>query len=132
MTWAGVTYSAPPPGGTARNFVSATRQTLPLPPARRSTLRLVAASHHGPVPGTVTVRYADGSTAATTLTVPDWCNPTGTVVLAMPHRIKAGQGTDGPAASLFGFAVALDPGKELRSVTLPDDPKIQLYALTLQ
>ncbi|MFI7546775.1 GH92 family glycosyl hydrolase [Actinoplanes sp. NPDC049599] len=132
VTWAGVTYSAPAPGGTARNFVPAARQTLPLPAVRRGTLRLVAASHHGPVPGTVTVRYADGSTAATTLTVPDWCNPAGTVVLAMPHRIKAGQGTDGPPSNLFGFAVALDPGKDLRSVTLPDDPRIQLYAVTLQ
>ena len=29
-------------------------------------------------------------------------------------------------------AVAVDPGKELRSVTLPDDTRIKLYALTLQ
>ena len=134
VTWGGVIYSAPTPGGTARNFVQAGRQTLPLPTARRSTLRLVAAAHHGPVPGTVTVRYADGSTTATTVTVPDWCGSAGTntTVLAMPHRIKAGQGTDGPPVNLFGFAVALDPGKELRSVTLPDDPRIQLYAVTLQ
>ena len=131
VTWGGVTYSAPPPGGTARNFVQAGRQTLPLPAARRSTLRLVAAAHHGPVPGTVTVRYADGSTAATVVTVPDWCG-TGTTVLAMPHRIKAGQGTDGPPVNLFGISVALDPGKELRSVTLPDDTRIHLYAVTLQ
>jgi hypothetical protein len=83
------------------------------------------------VPGTVTVRYADGSTTATTVTVPDWC-ATGPAVLALPHRIKAGQGTDGPAVNLFGLTVALDPGKELRSVTLPDDSRIQLYAVTLQ
>ncbi|MEU8614046.1 hypothetical protein AB0C29_39270, partial [Actinoplanes sp. NPDC048791] len=107
------------------------RQTLPLPALRRSTLRLVVAANHGPVPGTVTVRYADGSTAATSVTVPDWC-ATGSAVLAMPHRIKAGQGTDGPAVNLFGVAVAVDPGKELRSVTLPDDTRIKLYALTLQ
>ena len=133
VTWGGVIYSAPAPGGAARNFVQAGRQTLSLPAQRRSTLRLVATAHHGPVPGTVTVRYTDGSTAATTLTVPDWCAPagTGTTVLAMAHRIKAGQGVDGPPVNLFGFAVTLDPGKELRSVTLPDDPRIQLYALTV-
>lgn len=81
--------------------------------------------------GTVTVRYTDNSTAAATVAVPDWC-ASGAAVLAMPHRIKAGQGVDGPPVSLFGFAVALDPGKELRSVTLPDDPRIQLYAVTVQ
>ncbi|MEK8110379.1 hypothetical protein NKG94_50775 [Micromonospora sp. M12] len=81
----------------------------------------------------MTIRYTDGSTAAATVTVPDWCGPAGntTTVLAMPHRIKAGQGLDGPPVNLFGVSVALNPGKELRSVTLPDDPRIQLYALTL-
>ncbi|MET8044324.1 GH92 family glycosyl hydrolase [Micromonospora sp. NPDC005215] len=134
VTWGGVVYSTPPSGGTAKNFVQAGRQTLPLPTVRRSTLRLVAAAHHGPVTGAVTIRYTDGSTAAATATVPDWCGPAGDsmTVLAMPHRIKAGQGLDGPPVNLFGVAVALNPGKELRSVTLPDDPRIQLYALTLQ
>ncbi|MGX6601388.1 GH92 family glycosyl hydrolase [Micromonosporaceae bacterium Da 78-11] len=132
VTWGGVNYSAPPTGGTAKNFVAAQKQTLPLPTQRRSTLRLVAASHHGPVSGTVTVRYTDGTTAAATLTVPDWCGPTGGAVLTMANRIKAGQGLDGPAASLFGLSVALNPGKELRSVTLPDDNRIRVYAVTLQ
>jgi hypothetical protein len=134
VTWGGVLYSTPAPGGTARNFVPAGRQTIPLPAARRTTLRLVAAAHHGPVPGTVTVRYADGTSTAATVTVPDWCAPAGSnpAVLAMPHRIKAGQGTDGPAVNLFGLAVPLDPNRELRSVTLPDDSRIQLYAVTVQ
>jgi hypothetical protein len=131
VTWGGVVYSTPSPAGTAKNFVQAGRQTLPLPALRRSTLRLVAAAHHGPVSGALTVRYTDGSTASSTVTVPDWCAQPGTAV-AMPHRIKAGQGTDGPAVNLFGFAVALDPGKELRSVTLPDDSRIRLYAATVQ
>jgi hypothetical protein len=133
VTWAGVTYSAPPPGGTARNFVRASRQTLPLPGARRSTLRLIAATHQGPVAGTVTVRYADGTTATTTVTVPDWAaTNAGPTVLSMPHRIKTGRGTDSPPVSLFSFAVALNPDKELRSITLPDDPRIKLYAVTVQ
>ncbi|GIF13386.1 glycosyl hydrolase family 92 [Actinoplanes teichomyceticus] len=133
VTWNGVTYSAPSPAGAAGNFVPAGGPALPLPTLRRGTLRLVAAAHHGPVTGTVTVRYTDGGTAATTLTVPDWCAPagSGTAVLAMPHRIRAGQGVDGPPASLFGFTVALDPGRELRSVTLPADARIRVYAITV-
>ena len=131
VTWGGVTYSAPAPGGTTKNFVPARGQTLFLPTGKRSALRLVAAAHHGPVTGPVTVRYADGSAAATSLTVPDWC-ATGPAVLTMPHRIKAGLGVDGPGVNLFGFSVPLDPAKDIRSVTLPDDARLQLYAVTLQ
>ena len=131
VTWGGVTYSAPAPGGTAKNFVPARGQTLFLPVGKRSALRLVAAAHHGSVTGAVTVRYADGSSAATSLTVPDWC-AAGPTVLTMAHRIKAGSGVDSPAVNLFGFSVPLDPAKEIRSVTLPDDGRLQLYAATLQ
>jgi hypothetical protein len=49
----------------------------------------------------------------------------------MPHRIKAGQGVDGPPVSLFGVTVPLAAGKTIRSLTLPNDARIQMYALTL-
>jgi hypothetical protein len=50
----------------------------------------------------------------------------------MPHRIKAGLGVDGPAVNLFGLSAPLDPAKDVRSVTLPDDSRLQVYAVTLQ
>jgi hypothetical protein len=134
VTWGGTVYATPEPGGTAPNLVVARGQSILLPEGRRTALRLVMTSHNGPVPAPLTIGYADGSSTQAALSVGDWCNdPTpGTgVVLAMPHRIKAGQGVDGPPTKLFGLSVPLAGGKQVRSLTLPDDPRLHLYAVTL-
>jgi len=51
------------------------------------------------------------------------------VALAMDHRIKAGQGIDGPPVSLF--SVTIPVGANVRSLTLPAQPNLFVYALTL-
>ncbi|MCM4078396.1 GH92 family glycosyl hydrolase [Paractinoplanes hotanensis] len=135
VTWSGVTYDAPDPTGTAPNFVPATGQTLLLAPATRTAANLVLTSHNGPVGTSVTVGYTDGTYASTPLTVADWCGGTAapgtTAVLSMPHRIKAGQGVDGPPVALFGARIPLSAGKQIRSITLPADPRVYVYAVTL-
>ncbi|BCJ55139.1 hypothetical protein Asp14428_66140 [Actinoplanes sp. NBRC 14428] len=68
------------------------------------------------------------------MTIADWCGspaPGTTTVLGMPHRIKAGQGVDGPPVSLFAASLPIAAGKQIRSVTLPNDPRFQVYAVTL-
>jgi predicted alpha-1,2-mannosidase len=134
VTFDGVTYAAPDPAGTAANFVKAKGQSLLLPAGKHAALKVVATAHNGPVTARLVVGYADGTSATVPITVADWCGTAAagsTTVLAMPHRIKAGQGVDGPPISLFGFSVPLDPAKEIRSVSLPDDGRVHLYAVTL-
>ncbi len=130
VTWGGITYQAPDPTGTAPNFVEARGQGLLLPGGQFSWLHVVGSSHNGPVSTSFTVWYTDGTSAEVAATVPDWAGG-GLAVLEMPHRIKAGQGVDGPPVRLFGQSLRLDPAKTVRSVTLPDDPRVELYALTL-
>ena len=134
VTWDGVTYTAPDPTGTAANFVESHGQRVPLTAGDRGAVRIVAASHNGPVNTTIGVEYADGTSARIPVVVGDWAGAApaaDTVVLAMPHRIRAGQGVDGPPVALFGLAVALTPGVPLRSLTLPDDGRVEVYAVTL-
>jgi predicted alpha-1,2-mannosidase len=134
VTWDGVTYQAPDPRGTAKNFVPATGQSLLLPPADHSAIKLVATAYNGPATAALTIGYADGTTSQATVVVADWCGSPAagtTNVLAMPHRIKAGQGVDGPPVSLFGASLPIEAGKQVRSITLPNDPRLHLYALTL-
>lgn len=135
VTWGGITYDAPDPTGTEVNFVQARGQALLLPGGRRGALHLAVTSRNGPVSGQLTIGYADGTTAQLPITVADWCagDPAAgsTTLLAMPHRIRAGQGVDGPPVKLFGLAVPLDQGKEIRSVNLPADPRLYVYAATL-
>ena len=135
VVWDGVTYDAPVPSGTAPNFVEARGQAMLLPAGSYGTLRLVGASHHGPVTTTLTVRYTDGTTAELPVTVGDWAGSTpqgGSVALEMPHRIKSGQGVDGPPVRLFGSSADLDASKTVRSVGLQNDPRVQIYAITLR
>ncbi|WP_067507388.1 GH92 family glycosyl hydrolase [Actinoplanes sp. TFC3] len=134
VTWDGVTYEAPDPTGTKANFVQAKGQSLLVPAGDHSTLNLVATTHNGPVTVPLTIGYADGSSETAAVTIADWCGTAaaGTKqALAMPHRIKAGQGVDGPATSLFSAAVPLTAGAQIRSVTLPNDGRVSLYALTI-
>jgi hypothetical protein len=134
VTWDGVTYQAPDPAGTAKNFVPARGQSLLLPVGDHAAVKLVATTHNGPVTAAVTIGYADGTSAPATVTVADWCGtaaPGSTTVLAMPHRIKAGQGVDGPPVHLFGVSLPVAAGEQVRSITLPNDPRLHLYAVTL-
>ena len=134
VTWGGVTYTAPDATGTAKNFVPATGQSLLLPAGNHTTVKLVATAYNGPVTAGLSIGYTDGTSAQATLTVPDWCGSAeggSTLALAMPHRIKSGQGVDGPPVNLYGFSVPIAAGKQIRSITLPNDPRVNLYAVTL-
>jgi len=134
VAWDGVTYSTPDAKGTAPNFVETRGQAVLLPQGNYSAVKLVSSSHNGPVTGAVTLRYADGTSTQVSVTAGDWAGSTpngSTVVLDMPHRIKAGQGVDGPPVRLFGQSLAVDPAKVLQSITFPDDPRVEVYAVTL-
>ncbi|UJW31753.1 GH92 family glycosyl hydrolase [Saccharothrix sp. AJ9571] len=134
VDWAGTRYAAPDPTGTAANFVEARGQGLLLPAGSHEALKLVSASHNGPVTVSLNVQYTDGTGTELPVVVGDWAGsaPEGTTVaLEMPHRIKAGQGVDGPPVRLFAQSLPLDPAKTVRSVTLPNDPRVEIYALTL-
>ncbi|GAA2604639.1 GH92 family glycosyl hydrolase [Paractinoplanes durhamensis] len=133
VTWDGVTFLAPSPAGTAPNFMPAAGQALLLP-AGHATAHLVVTSHNGPVSGGLTIGYTDGTYASVPLTVADWCGSPAagtTTVLAMDHRIKAGQGVDGPPVSLFGVTVPAAAGKQLRSLTLPTAAGLYVYAVSI-
>jgi predicted alpha-1,2-mannosidase len=133
VTWGGVPFDAPDPTGAAPNFVQADGQALLLPAsAPASALHLIVTSHNGPVSGALTLGYADGTTEAVPVTVADWCGgPIAgtTTALAMDHRIRAGQGVDGPPVSLFEATIPVGAG--LRSVTLPAEQHLFVYAMTL-
>jgi len=47
-----------------------------------------------------------------------------------PYRIRAGTGRDAPPVSLWHVAVPLDGTREAVSLTLPDDPRLEVYAIS--
>ncbi|HEV2373269.1 MAG TPA: hypothetical protein VGS19_13985 [Streptosporangiaceae bacterium] len=74
-------------------------------------------------PAVGTVNYASGcvvSSTTYTLTVPDWvAGPTDIAALTMAQRDSA-TGQSSTPDSIYAFAVPLDPGCTVQSVTLPD------------
>jgi predicted alpha-1,2-mannosidase len=128
----GVPYALPDPSGTAANFVTARGQQLAVPAGSYSTLHVLGAAHHGDVSSQVTITYTDGTSATAPFALTDWASSSGhngnRVALPMAHRIKAGQGVDGPPVNLFSAAVPLDPARTVQSITLPDNSKAEVYA----
>lgn len=134
-TLGGVTYAMPDPTGTTENFVTARGQQLALPAGSYSALHVLGAAHGGGVSSPATVTYTDGTSAQVPFALTDWAGSTGTngntIALAMSHRIKAGQGVDGPPVNLFEEALPVDPHRTVQSVALPNDPRAEVYAATL-
>jgi hypothetical protein len=133
-TLAGAPFVLPDPSGTSANFVTARGQQLAVPAGAYSTLHLLGAAHGGDVNSTATVTYTDGTTAEVSFALTDWAGSSGrngnTVALAMAHRIKAGQGVDGPPVNLFAATAPLDPTRTVQSIRLPDSPNAEVYAAT--
>ncbi|WP_063772132.1 NEW3 domain-containing protein [Kitasatospora mediocidica] len=88
--------------------------------------------------GTVTVTYTDGTTSTGQLGFPNWCcTPTSDygaqIVLTTDHRnTPAGPANYGTSYRVFSNTVPLTAGKTVRTVTLPDQPAIHLFALSIK
>jgi hypothetical protein len=134
VTLGGVPYQAPSTAGSDPNFVEGHGQGIVLPEGRYAAAHVLGAAHHGNADDTATVTYADGSTQTVPLRLTDWAGQAAfgnTTEIPMAYRVKAGQGKDGPAVAIFGTVVPLDASRTVRSITLPDDSHVEIYAVTL-
>ncbi|MGH3167750.1 MAG: hypothetical protein ACRDN0_17915, partial [Trebonia sp.] len=67
------------------------------------------------------VTYASGAQESYGLTVPNWISgPTASAVMATPDRLSPTGVLAGQKSKIYAFAVPLDPGEPVASVTLPD------------
>jgi hypothetical protein len=133
-TIGGVTYDAPPTDGAQANFVEARGQAIVLPEGRYAVAHVLGATHNGDVDAKATIAYADGSSATLPLRLTDWAGGGSfgnAKAIPMAYRLKAGQGQDGPPVAIFGTDLALDATKAVRSITLPADARLEVYAITL-
>jgi hypothetical protein len=134
VTLNGVPYHAPSSAGTDPNFVEGHGQAVVLPAGTYSAAHILGAAHHGSADDTATVTYADGGTQTVPLRLTDWAGAAAfgnTTEIQMPYRLKAGQGQDSPPVAIFGTVVPLDASRTVRSITLPNDSHVEVYAVTL-
>lgn len=127
-------YGAQAPG--AQNAVACAGQVLPVPRGRYVGLHLAALSTAGedrPLP--LVLRYKDGTSEAVTRLVGDWNRPPTDreAVAALAHRKRTRDGDlAGVVCALRHIIVPVSVGKELISVTLPNDPAVKIFAMTLE
>ncbi|MFR0359516.1 hypothetical protein [Streptomyces sediminimaris] len=87
------------------------------------------------------VTYADGTTSAYHLTVPDWVYGSNALAaVTLPHRNHTNGTQETRSTNIYAFAVPLKPGAAISSVTLPDlsdaarqdVPGLHLFGMTVR
>jgi hypothetical protein len=133
--WDGVSFTLGP--ANASDVIPGSGQTLPLPEGNFTSLLLLATAVNGSQSGlTFTVTYTDNSTANFAQSVSDWVGsqnyPGEFRAVNMVYR-NAGGGTNdlNTSVNLYGYSFTLNPAKTIKSITLPNDGNVMVFAITL-
>ncbi|MGN8025357.1 RICIN domain-containing protein [Microbacterium sp. 22242] len=123
------------PPGTADNVAGGAR-TVPVS-GQGNVLAVLGTGTSGSATDAVTVHYADGSTSAGNLGLPNWCCLSTTAYGAKVAVVTKGKNTaTGPAYPtteyrLYTNTVEVDAGKQVVAVTLPGNASVHVFALTV-
>jgi alpha-mannosidase len=122
--------------GPANAPDAVTSKTVALPDGKFASLKMLAVGVNGDQElQTFTVTYADGTSTSFTQSLSDWAVPrnfTGeSAAVAMPYRLTADGSKD--ARTFYGNAYSfnLNSSKEVRSVSLPSNRDVLVFAMTL-
>ncbi|HEY0538988.1 MAG TPA: glycoside hydrolase family 3 C-terminal domain-containing protein [Actinoallomurus sp.] len=130
----GLTFTWPKAAAGAADNVVASGQTINVS-GSGSTLGFLGTSTWGPITGTGTITYTDGSTQQFTIGFGDWANGTpptgGDVAIRSAYGNQPGGKTSWQTTVDY-FPVTLDPSKTVRWITLPDgnaSPQVGIPAM---
>ena len=138
----GLTFAWPDAAPNNPDNVVASGQTVDVS-GSGSTLGFLGASTWGPVTGSGTITYTDGSTQPFTLGFGDWANGTppagGDVAIRAAYGNQPGNATPWQTTVDY-YPVALDSSKTVESVTLPPGnatpeggiPAMHLFAVSIK
>lgn len=137
VTAGGLSFTWPAAAaGSADNVVASGQEIAVGQPGSR--LGFLDTSTYGPVQGTGTIVYADGSTQSFMLTVPDWYSGgTAGAAISMAYRNAPGNAQDAHPVWVYEQSVALDSTAKVTGVILPDvsqgvsGPALHVFALAV-
>jgi hypothetical protein len=133
VTWNNETFSI----GTANVPNSVTSTTIALPAGNDSTLSFLAGSGYGPnLNQQFVVTYTDGTTTTLTQSLTDWganasLYPGEANALSMATRITPSGTTQAGPWYLRGYTITLNPAKTVKSLTLPNNSHVVVFAVDL-
>ena len=135
VTANGLSFSWPTAGAGTPDNVAASGEEVTLG-GQGSSLAFLG-SETGAVAAPVVVTYTDGTTSTGQLGFPNWCCTPPTaygaqVAITTDHRdTPTGPANYGISYQVFSNTVPLTAGKTVQSVTLPNQPAIHLFALSV-
>ncbi len=120
----------------AKNALACAGQTIRLEQGRYTGLHIAALATGGEDrPFALTLTYKDGTKTTVTKTVGDWNRApasTGDPVAVVARRKRVPTGDVSATCVVRHVIAPVEIGKDLVSVTLPSDPKLKVFAITLE
>jgi hypothetical protein len=120
----------------ALDVLSCSGQIVTLPAGSYQSLLLLATGVNGvQTAKTFTVTYTDNTTSVFTQNLSDWASfqsyPGESIAVNTSYR-NFGSGVEiGPTVNIYGYSFTLDPTKTVKTITLPNDANIEVFALSL-
>ncbi|HEY7424768.1 MAG TPA: fibronectin type III domain-containing protein, partial [Gemmataceae bacterium] len=118
------------------NVVSATGQTIALPRGNYSTLTFLATGVNGNQRNRkFIVTYTDGTTQTFTQSISGLLTPQGysgeSQAATTAYRDTSSGGRVNRTTYVYGYSFALNSGKTVQSITLPNDANVEILAMNL-
>jgi serine/threonine protein kinase len=136
ITVNGIPYQFPTIAPGTNDNIVAFGQTISLPSGHYQQANLLMASTWGPVAGTITIQYTDGSNSTTNLTVPDWLYGS-TPDLRTSYRYSP-NGIDQQASYIYAITLPVDSTRTAKALVLPsqlsgqyNNAEVHVFALTV-
>lgn len=138
-----ISFAMGPKQDGQKNVVMAAGQTIPLNSGSNpnNALYILGTSVNGPQSGDFSVQYDDGiSSTAKTLQFNEWTAMIGGFGLtritdkigyAVSHRHNPWGDDAYRETYLYVYKITLDPAKTASSITLPDNPNMKIFAMSL-
>jgi hypothetical protein len=132
VAWSGSIFTIGAAGGAS----GVSGLTLSLPAGNYSTVNLLAAGVLGnQVNQTFIVTYTDGTTTRIQQSLSDWARPQNysgeSKAVTMAYRLTSTGKTETGLFYLYGYSLAIDPAKTVKSLTLPANRRVVVLASTL-
>ena len=136
---AAVTWSSTPfqlGGANVSNVVSTSGQVVALPSGTFSTLRMLAAAvGSGQTAQRFAITYTDGTKTTVTQSLSSWETSSSyageSKAVTMKYLDTSGGGEQTRAIYVYGYSLALNKAKTVKSVQLPSNANVEVLALTL-
>ncbi len=111
-------------------------KTVSLPPGEYSSVRVLATAIEGnQTRGHFTINYIDGTSSTATQSLSDWAGGASfnreSDAVEVPYRLSGDGSIDGNPFHLWTYGFNTDPSKGVKSITLPGNRNVIVFAITL-